>query len=352
MSAATIPPLFAILLTLLGSCQYGAKAFTLNTLSSQWSRSISHVALGMVANDISGKTIAAAIRQEIKKEVEQMQSQGLTVPGLAVILVGSRRDSQTYVNMKTKACTQAGIASFQFDYDDQVMEKDLVDKVAELNADSLVHGILVQLPLPEHIDQDTVLSSIDPEKDVDGLHPVNVARLAMLQTSDSDPLKASLKGSFPCTPLGCMELLLRSDVQISGKHAVVIGRSSLVGLPMFRLLLAADATVTLVHSRTKNIAETVKQGDIVVAAVGKPLVVKKDWIKEGAVVIDVGINSVDIVPKEEGGKPYKLVGDVDYENVRDVCSMITPVPGGVGPMTIAMLLRNTLNACKRSQGSI
>ena len=252
--------------------------------------------------------------------------------------------------MKTKACAQAGIASFQFNYDDQVSEKELMDKVAELNSDSSVHGILVQLPLPDHIDQETVLNSIDPEKDVDGLHPVNVARLAMLPSAEN-PVQASLKGSFPCTPLGCMELLLRSGVEISGKHAVVIGRSSLVGMPMFRLLLAADATVTLVHSRTQNIAQVVKQGDIVIAAVGKPLIVQKDWIKEGAVVIDVGINSVDVEPTTEGGKPYKLVGDVDYDNVREVCSLVTPVPGGVGPMTIAMLLRNTLNACKRSNAA-
>lgn len=304
----------------------------------------------MVAEDISGKVIAAAIREEIKEEVEQRKSNCQVVPGLAVILVGSRRDSQTYVSMKTKACAQAGIASFQIDYDDKVSETELIEQVKELNADPKVHGILVQLPLPEHVNEENVLNAVDPEKDVDGLHPANVARLAMLQKLDlsSKDLAASAGCSIPCTPLGCMELLIRSGVKISGKHAVVVGRSNLVGLPMYRLLLAADATVTIVHSRTENIAEVVKQGDIVVAAVGKPLIVKKDWLKEGAIVIDVGINSVDIEPTKPGGKPYKLVGDVDYENAREVCSLITPVPGGVGPMTIAMLLRNTLNACKRN----
>jgi len=306
----------------------------------------------MVAEDISGKNIAAAIRSEIKDEVDQMVSEGHAAPGLAVILVGGRRDSQTYVNMKTKACAQAGIASFQFDYDNEVNKAEIMEQVADLNTDPKVHGILVQLPLPSHLDQDEILNSVDPEKDVDGLHPVNVARLAMLRnsepTSADNPVPASFSGSFPCTPLGCMELLVRSGVSIEGKHAVVIGRSNLVGLPMYRLLLAADATVTLVHSRTENIPEVVKQGDIVVAAVGRAHMVKKEWLKEGAVVIDVGINSIDIEPKKPGGKTYKLVGDVDYANAREVCSKITPVPGGVGPMTIAMLLRNTLNAAKRT----
>jgi len=313
----------------------------------------------MVADDISGKEIAAAIRAEIREEVDEMKSTTQKVPGLAVILVGSRRDSQAYVNMKTKACAQAGIQSFQFNYEDTVAQDVLLNKVAELNSDFDVHGILIQLPLPDHIDQATVLNSVDPEKDVDGLHPVNVAKLAMLQSTGSSSTQgstasartavpASMDFSIPCTPLGCMELLARSGVEISGKHAIVIGRSNLVGLPMFHLLLAADATTTLVHSRTQNIEEVVKQGDIVVAAVGRALMVKKEWLKEGAVVIDVGINSVDIEPVKPGGKNYTLVGDVDYESAREVCSKITPVPGGVGPMTIAMLLRNTLSACARS----
>ena len=325
--------------------------------NNQRHRSIScKISTAATATDIPGKEISATIREEIEQDVNDMVKAGRRAPGLAVILVGSRRDSQTYVNMKTKACTQVGIESFQFNYDSDVTQETLLKKVQELNENIMVDGILVQLPLPSHIDQDTVLNSVDPEKDVDGLHPVNVARLAMLAPS-SEGIKASennvavpasLQFSIPCTPLGCMELLARSDVNISGKHAIVIGRSHLVGLPMARLLLAADATVTIVHSRTENIARVVQQGDIVVAAVGKAHMVKKEWLKDGAVVIDVGINSIDIEPKKPGGKTYKLVGDVDYLSARQVCSKITPVPGGVGPMTIAMLLRNTLNACKRA----
>lgn len=309
------------------------------------------------ATIISGKEIAATIRDEIKADVDALLDAGNQAPGLAVLLVGSRRDSQTYVNMKTKACKVAGIQSFQFDYDNEVTQEELLQKVQVLNADSQVHGILIQLPLPDHIDQAAILNSVDPEKDVDGLHPANVAQLAMLRDNGSTTstegmaVPSSLRFSIPCTPLGCMELLARSGVNVSGKHAVVIGRSNLVGLPMYRLLLAADATVTIVHSRTENIAAVVKQCDIVVAAVGKAQMVKRDWLKEGAVVIDVGINSIDITPEKPGGKAYKLVGDVDYENAKDVCSKITPVPGGVGPMTIAMLLRNTLNACKRKTSS-
>ena len=302
----------------------------------------------MVANDIPGKDIAATIRAEIKEEVKQLKDEHQVTPGLAVVLVGDRRDSQTYVRMKTKACEQAGLASFQFDYDSSVTQDTLVQKVAELNADPKVHGILIQLPLPNHINEETVLNLVDPEKDVDGLHPANVARLAMMKESITNSVSAASQFSVPCTPLGCIELLIRSGVELPGRHAVVIGRSVLVGMPMSRLLLAADATVTVVHSHTRNIEEVVKLGDIVVAAVGRAHMVKKEWLKEGAVVIDVGINSVDIEPKEPGGKSYKLVGDVDYDNAREVCSLITPVPGGVGPMTIAMLLRNTVNACKRS----
>jgi 5,10-methylene-tetrahydrofolate dehydrogenase/methenyl tetrahydrofolate cyclohydrolase len=305
--------------------------------------------------DIPGKAIATTIQQEIKEQIETLvQGQGQRPPGLAVILVGSRRDSQTYVNMKTKACAQVGIVSHQVTYDEEtVTQQQVIDKVMDMNADPAIHGILIQLPLPDSLDQDVILQSVDPNKDVDGLHPVNVARLAMLATSslsrNSNLQKETSRFPIPCTPLGCMELLVRSGVDIAGKHAVVIGRSKLVGLPMSRLLLAADATVTMVHSKTQNMEEVVRQGDIVVAAVGKPCMVKKEWLKPGAVVIDVGINSVDITPKKPGGKAYKLVGDVDHDNAKQVCSLITPVPGGVGPMTIAMLLRNTVASWQRSQ---
>ena len=312
---------------------------------------------------IDGKRIAADIRSEIQQVVHTMkQQEPQQVPGLAVVLVGSRRDSQTYVNMKKKACEEVGIQSFGYDYDASVSQEELLNKIIELNEQDDIHGILVQLPLPSHIDEETILNAIDPEKDVDGLHPYNVAKLASQGTHNSktgsgDDVDIWSKGnldripfSVPCTPLGCIELLDRSDVDIKGKHAVVIGRSNLVGLPISFLLLHRDATVTIVHSKTTNIEQEVSKGDIVIAAVGRAHLVKDSWIKGGAVVIDVGINSVDIPPnerKEGSKKTYKLVGDVDYDSVSSKCSKITPVPGGVGPMTIAMLLRNTLNACRR-----
>lgn len=303
---------------------------------------------------IDGKSIAKDIRNELKQEITEMAKQGLTTPGLAVILVGSRRDSQTYVNMKKRACEQVGIASFGYDYDENVTQDELLSRISELNERSDVHGILIQLPLPLHLDEQTILEHVSPEKDVDGLHSVNVANLAMQGThgnrSDLWNDLALIPFSIPCTPLGCMELLDRTGVEVEGKNAVVIGRSNLVGLPISLLLLHRAATVTVVHSRTENIEEQVSRGDIVVAAAGRAHLVKSNWLKEGAVVIDVGINSVDLDPKDvkEGGKTYKLVGDVDFDRVVKKCSKITPVPGGVGPMTIAMLLRNTLSACKRS----
>ena len=306
---------------------------------------------------IDGKAIAQTIRQELKEQVEAMSGQGKPTPGLAVILVGSRRDSQTYVNMKKKACAQVGVESFGYDYDETVTQQELLDQIKKLNDNNQVHGILVQLPLPSHIDETAILTAVSPEKDVDGLHPENVAKLA---TQGTHGAKAgywqdlsSIPFSVPCTPLGCLELLDRSGVEIKGKHAVIIGRSDLVGLPVSFLLLHRDATVTIVHSKSESIASIVSQADIVVAAVGKAGLVKGDWIKDGAVVIDVGINSVDLPPEQvqEGKKTYKLVGDCDFDSCSQKASKITPVPGGVGPMTIAMLLRNTVNACQRSASS-
>jgi len=293
---------------------------------------------------IDGKAIATAIRNEIKERVATLKQDKDAVPGLAVILVGSRRDSQTYVNMKTKACAAAGIESLGYTFEDTVTQEELLETIRKLNKDDKVHGILVQLPLPSHLDQDAILQEIDPAKDVDGLHPVNVAKLQLFAGADATQAPFSI----PCTPLGCLILLDRSGVDLRGKHCVVLGRSQLVGLPMARLLLGRDATVTIVHSKTQSPSEIVKQADVVIAAVGKALLVKADWLKPGAVVIDVGINSIDIVPEKPGGKTYKLVGDVDYEEAVKVCSKITPVPGGVGPMTIAMLLNNTLTSCERS----
>lgn len=312
----------------------------------------------MTAEDIDGKAIAADIREELKKEVDDMISAGKQVPGLAVILVGSRRDSQTYVNMKKKACAQVGIASFGYDYDESVTQETLMAKIQELNARNDVHGILVQLPLPAHLDETAILNSMRPEKDVDGLHPENVSKLALQGTHGNKQgywkSLSNIPFSVPCTPLGCLELLDRSGVEIKGKKAVVIGRSNLVGLPVAFLLLHRNATVTIVHSQTQNIEEEVSRADIVIAAVGRAKMVKASWLKEGAVVIDVGINSVDLPPEQvvEGKKSYKLVGDVDYDEAKKKCSKLTPVPGGVGPMTIAMLLRNTVNSCKRSSGTV
>jgi 5,10-methylene-tetrahydrofolate dehydrogenase/methenyl tetrahydrofolate cyclohydrolase len=297
-----------------------------------------------MASKIDGKGIAAKIREEIKERVSALQeSSGGKAPGLAVVLVGSRRDSQTYVNMKKKACAAAGIASTGYDFEDTVTEEEILATVDKLNKDPAINGILIQLPLPSNLDQDKILNSVDPQKDVDGLHPTNVANLTLYT---GPALEAPF--SIPCTPLGCLVLLDKSGVELRGKSCAVVGRSHLVGLPMARLLLGRDATVTICHSKTKDIEGVVKQADVVVAAVGRAGLVKGDWIKPGAVVIDVGINSVDIVPTKPGGKTYKLVGDVDYESAAAVASLITPVPGGVGPMTIAMLLSNTLASFERS----
>ena len=300
---------------------------------------------------IDGKQIAATIREEIRLAVVQRMAAQLPVPGLAVILVGQRRDSQTYVNMKKKACKEAGIISVGYDFNDTVTEEELLTTIQELNHSSNVHGILIQLPLPKHLNQDTILRAVDPTKDVDGLHPINTAALQLYQ--EGNAMDAPF--SIPCTPLGCLELLDRSGVELSGKHCVVIGRSQLVGLPMARLLLGRNATVTICHSKTTNPAALVSQADVVVVAIGRAQHVTADWIKPGAVVIDVGINSIDVVVDDDANDTttkkkasYKLVGDVHYEDCYAKCSKITPVPGGVGPMTIAMLLRNTLRSCERA----
>jgi 5,10-methylene-tetrahydrofolate dehydrogenase/methenyl tetrahydrofolate cyclohydrolase len=295
-------------------------------------------------NIIDGKQIAADIRREIKASVDQMVAAGQMVPGLAVILVGSRRDSQTYVNMKKKACAAAGIRSTGYDFDESVTEDELLQAISTLNADDTIHGILIQLPLPQQLNTAKILASVAPDKDVDGLHPVNVAKL---QLYNGDATSAPF--SIPCTPLGCLVLLDRSHISLAGTHCVVLGRSHLVGLPMAKLLLNKNATVTIVHSQTIDPAKIVVMADVVVAAIGRAQFVPAEWIKDGAVVIDVGINSIDVVPTPEDGnkKSYQLVGDVDFATVAPKCRKITPVPGGVGPMTIAMLLQNTLRSCQR-----
>ncbi len=292
----------------------------------------------MTAQLIDGKAIAATIRGEIKAEVDALREQTGKVPGLAAVLVGTRKDSQTYVRMKKRACEEVGITSFGYDLPEDISQEDLLKVVRELNDNPDVHGILVQLPLPDHIDDEEILGAISLEKDVDGFHPLNIGRLSMKRR---DPR------FVPCTPRGCIELLDRSDVTIEGKNAVVLGRSNIVGLPVAMLLLHRNATVTICHSRTKDLPAVVGGADIVIAAVGRPEMVKGDWLKPGAVVIDVGVNAVDDASKKKG---YRLVGDVDFESAKEVAGMITPVPGGVGPMTIAMLLRNTLDSAQVAYG--
>ncbi|KAI4355030.1 hypothetical protein L6164_003848 [Bauhinia variegata] len=287
------------------------------------------------AKVIDGKAVAKQIRDEISVEVSRMKEAIGVTPGLAVILVGDRKDSATYVRNKKKACDNSGINSFQVNLPEDSTEQEVLTIVSGLNNDPSVHGILVQLPLPSHMNEQNVLNAVSIEKDVDGFHPLNIGRLAM---RGREPL------FIPCTPKGCIELLHRYDIPIQGKRAVVIGRSNIVGMPAALLLQREDATVSIVHSRTKNPEDITRQADIIISAVGKPNMVRESWIKPGAVIIDVGINPVDDPNSPRG---YRLVGDVCYEEACKVASAVTPVPGGVGPMTIAMLLQNTFISAKR-----
>ncbi|XP_027175853.1 bifunctional protein FolD 2-like [Coffea eugenioides] len=287
------------------------------------------------ATVIDGKAVAHTIRSEIADEVRQLSQKYGKVPGLAVVIVGHRKDSQSYVSMKRKACAEVGIKSFDIGLPEQVSEAELISKVHELNANPDVHGILVQLPLPKHVNEEKVLGEISLEKDVDGFHPLNIGKLAM---KGREPL------FLPCTPKGCLELLSRSGISIKGKKAVVVGRSNIVGLPVSLLLLKENATVTIVHSRTKEPEKIIREADIVIAAAGQANMIQGSWIKSGAAVIDVGTNAVDDRTKKSG---YRLVGDVDFKEASKVAGWITPVPGGVGPMTVAMLLKNTLDGAKR-----
>ncbi len=288
----------------------------------------------MTATVIDGKAFAAKVRGQVAEGVAKLkQEQGIT-PGLAVVLVGEDPASQVYVRSKGKMTTEVGMASFEHRLDADTSEADLLAVVEQLNNDPAVHGILVQLPLPDHLDSDLVINSIDPAKDVDGFHISNVGLLGTGQ-----------KSMVPCTPLGCLMMLRDHHGSLSGMNAVVIGRSNIVGKPMAQLLLGDSCTVTIAHSRTADLPGVVRQADIVVAAVGRPQMVPGDWIKPGATVIDVGINRIE---KPEGGT--RLVGDADYESCAAVAGAITPVPGGVGPMTIACLLANTLTACCRANG--
>jgi len=288
----------------------------------------------MTATVIDGKAFAATVRGKVADHVTRLKEEHGITPGLAVVLVGEDPASQVYVRSKGKMTQEVGMNSYEHKLDADTSEADLLAVVAQLNADPAVHGILVQLPLPGHLNSDLVINSIDPAKDVDGFHISNVGLLGTGQ-----------KAMVPCTPLGCLMMLRDYHGSLSGMNAVVIGRSNIVGKPMANLLLGDSCTVTIAHSRTADLAGVVRQADIVVAAVGRPQMVTGDWIKPGATVIDVGINRIE---KPEGGT--RLVGDVDYDSCAAVAGAITPVPGGVGPMTIACLLANTLTACCRSNG--
>lgn len=281
----------------------------------------------MTAGVLDGKKVASGIREGVAKKTAELKARGVT-PGLTVILVGGDPASKVYVGQKEKACREAGFNSVLLEMPGTATQEELVKTIAGLNADPSVHGILVQLPLPGQIDPDSVIAAIDPAKDVDGFHPVNVGHLV-----------AGLPCMVPCTPLGIIRMLETYAVPMAGKHAVIVGRSAIVGKPMAHLLLAKDCTVTICHSRTPDLASFTRQADILVAAVGRPRMITAGMVKPGAVVVDVGINRL-----ETG-----LVGDVDFEAVREVAAWITPVPGGVGPLTIAMLLENTLTAAIRDR---
>ncbi len=284
---------------------------------------------------IDGKQIAAQIRQEAKIEADALKAQGIE-PCLAVVLVGDNPASTAYVGSKVRACEEVGVRSIKITMEADSSEDALLSQIAQLNQDSSVHGILVQLPLPKHMNEDRVIEALDPAKDVDGFHPVNVGKLGI-----------GLDCLTPCTPSGIPELIVRSGLNLSGQHAVIIGRSNIVGKPMMNILVQkgekANCTVTCCHSGTRDLTEFTRQADIIIAAIGVPEFVKAHMVKPGATVIDVGINRIDDANDPRG---YRLVGDVDFDGVKTVAGAITPVPGGVGPMTVAMLMKNTVKAAR------
>ncbi len=290
----------------------------------------------MTADIIDGKAFAADLRNRIANRVANLKSDHGLQPGLAVVIVGENPASQIYVRNKVQQTVEAGMQSYHHELPADTSEDDLLTLISNLNADTAVHGILVQLPLPDHINDNRILNAIDPDKDADGFHPLNAGRLA-----------TGLKGLVPCTPLGCLMLLKDRLGDLTGQNAVVIGRSNIVGKPMAQLLLQQNCTVTIAHSRTRDLASVVKGADILVAAVGVANLVRGDWLKESATVIDVGMNRLP--PIEEGSKP-RLAGDVAFSEALEACAAITPVPGGVGPMTIACLLANTVTCAERLHG--
>jgi len=286
---------------------------------------------------IDGAKVAKDIREKLKEEVERMELKEDDVkPGLAIVLVGNRTDSATYVRFKKKACDEIGIVNIDVHLDETVSEEEVLSTVRSLNEDQRVHGILIQLPLPSHISEERVLREVSLEKDVDGFHPFHIGQLAMKRSLSSICL--------PCTPKGCIRLLDEYGIELEGKHVVILGRSNIVGLPVALLALHSNATITICHSRTKDLPSITRQADILICAVGRTQMVKADWVKDGVVIIDVGINELVDPSKKRG---YRLVGDVD-SSVEEKASAMTPVPGGVGPMTIAMLCENLLAAYQRS----
>ena len=293
----------------------------------------------MSAKIIDGKAIAEALREEVKQSVAERAAKGLSVPGLATVIIGDNPASKVYVRMKHKACQEAGILSVGHELPATATQEEVETLVRELNQDPAIHGILVQLPLPAGLDEERVLSTISLQKDVDGFHPINIGRLAQ---KGREPL------FVPATPAGIMVLLEKTGVDLEGANAVVLGRSNIVGMPVSLLLVRANATVTICHSRTVDLPAITRQADVLVAAIGKPEMVRGDWIKPGATVIDVGTNRVEDAAAKRG---YRLVGDVAFDEALEVAGAITPVPGGVGPMTIAMLLSNTLRAARLADGN-
>ena len=288
---------------------------------------------------IDGKLIAQNLRDDLKKEISQLKEKHNKVPGLAVVQVGDVAASSVYVKAKTKSAIEVGIAVIDHHLEDKTTQEELISLVHKLNNQENVNGILVQLPLPNHMNEQTILDSIDPSKDADGFHPLNVGKLSISAKNDENLL-------IPCTPYGCLIMLKGLNIDLKGKHAIVIGRSNIVGKPMAQLLLKESCTVTIAHSKTLNLSELCNEADILVAAVGRPEIVRGNWIKKGAIVIDVGINRIQ---REINGEiKNKLVGDVNFSECEQKASAITPVPGGVGPMTIACLLRNTTIAFKNS----
>ncbi len=291
----------------------------------------------MTARIIDGKQIATQMRREIKEQTEQLKQKGI-IPGLGVIIAGDDPASQSYVRAKTKACDKAGIYSVDEHLSADVSQEKLISLINSMNSNPKIHGILVQLPLPDHIDESEVLLTINPEKDVDGFHPTNLGKMLTGQ-----------KAPLSCTPHGIIQLLQKTGIQIEGAEVVIVGRSNIVGKPLANMLIqkndTGNATVTICHTRTKNLAEHTRRADIIVAAAGRANTITADMIKEGAAVIDVGVNRIDDATKKKG---YRLVGDVDFENVKEKAAFITPVPGGVGPMTITMLLYNVLEAAKNT----